>query len=189
MKKMTRPAILLLIVLLSFACRKIKNLANINVDIPYSTQLTIPQVGDNTGGIPVPGRGAALNFPPVAVETNSKQYLAQYHTNEDNIRKVDLKKLSIQIITPPSQDFDFLDTVQLYIAAGNMPEVLVAYQYNIPDNATMLDFITITDINLKDYFLADTIRLRMRGYITAIPATGTQLKISSIFHMLANPLY
>ena len=169
-------------------CNKVKNLADINVDLPYSTQVNVPAVDGQLPGTPIPG-GAILDFPTVGVETKSKQYLAEYHTDGNNIRKLDLKSLSIQMLMPPNQNFNFLDTIQVYIGAGALPEVLVAYKYNIPQNTNTVEFITVTDVNLKDYFLADTIRLHMRARINAAPASATQLNIASVFHMLANPLY
>ena len=111
----------------------------------------------------------------------------ELHGRPDKV-KVDLKKLSVQILTPPTQNFDFLDTIQLYLSAAGQPEMLVAYQYVIPKGATTLDFFTVTDVNLKNYFLADTMYFRMRARINTVPEGGTKLNIASVFHMLANPL-
>jgi len=94
----------------------------------------------------------------------------------------------MQILSPATQNFDFLDTVQLYMSAPMLPEVLMAYQYNIPKGSTTLNLTTITEVDMKSYFLADTMYLRMRTYINAVPASGTQLNIATTFHMIANPL-
>lgn len=168
------------------ACQKIKNLANINVDIPYSTQVSVPKV-DGTVGVPIPG-GSVIDFPTVGIEPNSKAILAQYHTSQSKIVSVDLKSLSMQVITPPDLNFDFLDTVQIYISANSLPEMMVAYKYGIPKGSNTLDFITVTSVNLKGYFLADTLYLRMRAHINTVPASGAQLSIASKFHLVANPL-
>ncbi|MFI5196766.1 MAG: hypothetical protein ACHQD8_06730 [Chitinophagales bacterium] len=172
---------------LSMGCNKVKNIANINVDIPYSAQVTVPQINGDTVGVPIPG--TALSFPAVGVATNSKLYLAQYYTDSSKIISFGLKSLSIQVSMPANQNFDFLDTIQLYISTVSQPEVLVAYQYNIPKGTNSLDFVTVNNVNLKNYFLADTMYFRARAYINAVPASGTQLNIASVFHMVANPLY
>ena len=171
---------------LAFGCNKIKSIANINVDIPYNTQVSVPQIPGDTYGVPIPG--TVVVFPTVSAPTNSQQYLNQYHTSSSNIVQIDLKSLFMQILSPATQNFDFLDTVQLYMSAPMLPEVLMAYQYNIPKGSTTLNLTTITEVDMKSYFLADTMYLRMRTYINAVPASGTQLNIATTFHMIANPL-
>jgi len=64
----------------------------------------------------------------------------------------------------------------------------VAWEYNIPKGQTQLNLTTNTSVNLKNYFIQDTIYFRLQAHINAIPATGTQLNIASVFHLLANPL-
>jgi hypothetical protein len=78
--------------------------------------------------------------------------------------------------------------VQLYISAPLLPQVLVAYDYGIPKGQTTLNFVTVGDLDLKNYFLADTMYLSMRTHINAVPESGTQLNIATTFHMTANPL-
>lgn len=173
---------------LSFSCTKIKQLANINLNIPYSAQVTVPTVQGYTTGQKLPPGGLALPFPATGIPTNSQQTLAQYNVSSSKIVSVYLQSLSIQIIAPNNQNFDFLDTIQLYISVPLQPEVLVAYEYNIPKGQNTLTLTPVADVNLKNYFLADTMYFRLYAHINAIPASGTQLNISSNFHLLANPL-
>jgi hypothetical protein len=186
MKKMMFPAIMVLMAFFT-GCTKIVNLANINIDIPYTTQATVPLIPGDTVGTPLPA-GMVLNFPTKDVQSNSKQVLTQYNTSTSKIVSVDLKSLSIAILSPPSQNFDFLDTVQLYISAASLPERLIAYRYNVPKGLTTLVLNTADSVSLKGYFLADTMHFRVRTFITAVPASGTTLSASIVFHMIANPL-
>ncbi len=179
------PAIIALIVLL-FGCKKIKNLANINIDIPYNTVIDIPAFKVDT---PAMKLSATLNLPRVAVATNSKETMEQYHTNPSNVRQVDLKELGLQILEPSTGNFDFVDTVQIYMAATTQPEILVAYQYMVRPGANNLDMIPVPNLNLKEYFLADTIYLRMKAVINNAPDAATKVNVKSVFHLLANPLY
>ena len=173
---------------LFISCNKVKQLANINVDIPYTVQVTVPQVDGDPAGLPLPPGGINLPFPAVAMQTNSQQYLAQYHTSASKIVDVALKSMSLDILSPPGQNFDFLDNVQIYISTRTLPEVLVASANNIPNGQTTIDLATVSSVNLKDYFVQDTIIFRMSAHVNAIPASGTELQISSTFHLLANPL-
>ena len=172
----------------NIGCKKVKDLADISVDLPYTQQVTIPPVDGYTFGFPLPAGGAGLPFPRIAVPTNSKAYLEQYHTTSAKVIKVGLKSMVIELTSPPSQNFDFLDTVQLYISAPSQAEVLVAYKYGIPKGQTSL-ILTASDVSLKDYFLQDTMYLRANMHVNAVPAPGAQMNIKSVFNLVANPLY
>ncbi len=170
------------------SCNKVTQLANINVDIPYNQQVSVPQIPGAIYGIPLPPGGATLNFPAVPVATNSQDYIAQNKTSIEKVVNVYLKSLAIQILSPANQNFDFLDNIQVYISSKSQPERIIADQYNIPKGQTTLNLATSTDVNLKNYFIEDTIYFRLNAHINAVPISGTQLNIASVFHMLANPL-
>ena len=189
MKKIAGLVLVVMVFILP-SCIKINPIANldINVNIPYSQQVTVPQVAGDTFGASLPAGSIAISFPSVGFATNSQQYISQYNTSADKIQEVDLDSFAMQILSPSNQNFDFLDSVQLYISAPSQPEVLVAYNYNIAKGKTTLNLNTITTVNLKNYFIQDTMYLRINTHVNAIPATGTQLNTTTIFHMLANLL-
>jgi hypothetical protein len=182
------PIIALICLLGASGCQKVKHLADISVDIPYSTQVAVPQVSADTAGAPLPGGGVTLDLPPVSVATNSQQYLADYHTAASKILQVNLKAMTIQIAAPAGQNFDYMDSVQIYLGAPGQPEALVAWQYGISKGISTLVLATDANVNLKDYFVQETITFRMKTHINAVPASGEQLNIGAIFHLLANPL-
>ncbi len=169
------------------ACTKLKQLANIDVNIPYSQQISVPTIPGGVSGTPIPG-GLTVPFPAVGFATNSKQYIAQYHTSANKIISVGLNSLALQILSPSGQNFDFLDNVDVYISSQTQPEMLLASDIDIPKGQTTLNLVTATDVNLKNYFIDDTIYFRMTAHINAVPFSGTQLEMSSIFNLLANPL-
>lgn len=179
---------LVMVVAIAAGCSKIKQLANINVDIPYTAKVNVPEFAGDTAGIRLPPGGAALPFPAIPIVTNSQQYVAQYKTSTDKIVSFDLTKMQVQIAAPGGQNFDFLDSVAIYISANTQPSVLVAYQYTISKGQTTLALNVVPNVNLKNYFIQDTMYFTINTHINAIPASGTQLDISSSFHLLANPL-
>jgi hypothetical protein len=172
----------------AFGCNKIKNLANISVNIPYSTQVSMPSVNGYSSGIALPYPGLSVDFPSTAIPTDAQHYFDEYHTSSSNIVYVNLNSLNMQILMPAGQYFDFLDSAQLYLSTKTLPEVLVAYDYNIAKGQTTINFTTAGDLNLKGYFVADTMYFRLHAHINATPAAGTQFKIATDFHMTANPL-
>ncbi len=170
------------------ACQKVKNLANIGFDIPYSQSETLPNVPGYTYGMQLPAGGVELPFPPATVATNAQHYFDQYHASSKNIVSAALTSMSMQITAPAGQYFDFLDTIELYVSTESQPEVLVAYAYNIPKGQTTLDLTTMPGLNLKNYFVQDSIIVRLNAHINAVPAPGTTVQLSGKFHIVANPL-
>lgn len=169
-------------------CNKIKQLVNINVDIPYNYEVAVPPVSGYSQAVPLPPGGATLSFPAVPVATNSQQYIQEYGTDSNLVLDVYLKSLAIQIQSPANQYFDFLDNIDVYISTKTLPEMLIASQSNVPKGSGTLTLIPDTAVNLKNYFLQDTIYFRLNTHINAVPPPGEDLNIMSVFHMLANPL-
>lgn len=186
MKKLILLSVLAAFSILT-ACSKLKKLADINVDLTFSQQMQVPIVPGYTEGMPLP-MGITIPFPAIPVATNSKEFISSHNTAANMIVDVNLKSLTFQITTPATQNFDFMDTVQLYISSKTQPEVLVAYKYGIQKSTQTIEFYTITAVNLKNYFVEDTMYFRISAHVNAIPSSGTNLNLSSVLHVLANPL-
>ena len=104
-------------------CSKIKQLANINADIPYSSQLNLPALAADTLSTGLPAGGLSIPLPSISFATNSQTYLNQYHTAANMILDVYLKSLTMKLAAPANQNFDFLDSVQVYLSANSQSEV------------------------------------------------------------------
>src|ERR1700740_1226247 len=129
-----KKIIFLLIVISSFAsCKKATTPApTTSFNIQY-TQTQALQLSSNTDyNVPVTDAGVPLSFAPVKVATNSKAYFDKYHTSTSGVVSTYLAGMTLQIPTAGTHNFDFADGVELYISGGSQPEVLVAYDYNIP---------------------------------------------------------
>jgi hypothetical protein len=184
---MKRIAVWMCLLLLPVAgCRKIRDLANINVNIPYSTEVTVPPIYEE--GVPIPFGGVNANIGPIGIKTNSKEYLAQYNTNAEKIRAVRLAQFSLKILSPASETIDFLDTVRIYMSAAGQPEFLAAYQFGRANGKDSIA-LTCSQQELKNYFLADEVFIKLNGRFNRVPAPGTRLGIYTVFNMVANPLY
>lgn len=184
-----KKILFLIVAIVSFAaCQKIKDLANIPFDIPYSQNITIPAIPGYTYGMPLPGGGVDLPFPPIAVAINAQQYFDQYHASPRNLVSADLGNANLEITAPGYQYFDFLDTIQLFISTESQPEILVAYDYNIPKGKKIISLFIVPGLNLKNYVTGDSLTIRLDTHINAIPAPGTQVHVSGNFHIVANPL-
>lgn len=182
---MKKIGVLALIVLVGFGCKKLKKLANINLNFPYSNIVDVPGI---PGGLPVaPPGGITADLPRYAVATNSQLYIKESGTSTDKIIHVKLKELKGEILQPSTQSFDYVDTLRIYLSAEGLPEQLVAYKYGIEKEQKVLN-LQLTDLNLKNYFIKDTMYFRVSGHFIDVPDAATKMKVSSVFNMLANPL-
>ncbi len=186
MKKIVFCAIAM--VVLFTACQKIKNLANINFNIPFSQTVTLPDMPGFPYGATLPQGGLNLPIPPVSVATNAQQIFDQYHASSKNLVSANLNNADLQITAPAGQYFDFVDTIQVFISTEGLPEILVAYLYNIPKGQTKINLVVVPGLNLKSYAVQDSVILRLNAHVNAIPVQGTQVLTEGAFHVVANPL-
>ena len=164
-------------------CDKLKNLATISTNVNYSAEVDMPLGVDSS--ITVTG-DTTVNIPFVYA-TNADDVLSNNNTSSDKLISAELSKLSMKITQPATQNFDFLDTVRVYLSADGLPEVLAAKQYPIGKGLQKVDMDT-TGVALKPYFLQDSVRIRLNAHANALPMSGTKLSLNSTFRITANPL-
>lgn len=175
----------LLLLVLCLGCKKLKKLANIKLNFPYSNTIDVPGI---PGGLLVaPPGGITADLPAFPVATNSQKYVTESGTNAEKIIHVKLTELKGEILAPSTQDFNYVDTLRVYLSAKGLPEQLAAYKYGIEKGQRTLN-LQLSDINLKNYFLKDTMYFRVSGHFINVPDSATKMKVSSVFNMLANPL-
>lgn len=171
----------LLLILLS-SCSKLQNLANINVDLPYEERIIAPEF-DST--LKIPAGGICVSLPPQPVPTNSKEAMALYNTGQENILHVKLVRFE-QLVPAGTGNFDFADSLRIYISATDLPELLIANKSGIGKNLETLA-LDCNDQNLKPYFLQDTVYMRVEGRFNAIPK-AKEFRLQYKFNLLANPI-
>lgn len=168
------------------ACEKAKELATFDKDVPYSYALEFP---NNTGipaSTPIPG-GFPLSY-NFAYETKAQQYIKDFHTSRDNVIHVKLKNLTMQLIQPTGANFNFTDSIKLYVTGTGLPDLLVAYRIPMPINETNVE-MNVVDANIKEYFLQDSLHVRLNATINATPPAGARVNLNTNCTLRANPLY
>ena len=185
---MKKIAVVLAVVMGLFGgCKPISNLTAITVDLDYTQQVQMPAVSGYAYGTPLPAE-FTVGLDAIPVPTNSAADLSQYHTSANNLTSVMLKSMNLQITAPTGQNFDFLDSIQIYLSGTGLTQQLMAYDYNIPKGQTTITLTPVAGFNIKPYFLLDTMYVGTTLHINAIPQTGTAANINSVFTMVANPL-
>gem|GEM_PF-807972 len=174
-----------LAILLAIGCNKIKSLTNISVDVPFNESLTLSALPDTN--ITIPSHGYPLSLPKISVTTNSQQYISQNNTSSDKVNSVTLKSITMQVTNPTNGNFNFLDTIKIFISADSLPEQLLAYDYNVTRNQNQIK-LTSANLDIKTYFLKPTMSLRVYTNLDSVLKKSEQVNINTDFTLAANPL-
>ena len=149
MKKTVMFAPLLLALL--FGCKKVENqvaqILKFTVNVSQDSRVPPPSIFYT--GLPA----------PVTVVTNSSAAFSSNNTNSSKVKDVYLDQLKLTLLKPASLDFDFLDTLRVYInTPGASNRILLAQTANPPSGATTLT-LTPTTARLDEYLKSDKYQL------------------------------
>ena len=139
----------MLVLLAVFGCKKnlIDQLLTFTVNVTQNSRIPPPSIFYT--GLPR----------PVTIITNSEASFRNNKTNRDKVKDVLLDQMQLTLVSPSTLNFDFLDTLRVYI---NTPRVnnriLLAHLYNPVKGAKTLTLIPTTE-RLDDYLKADTYEL------------------------------
>lgn len=178
---------------LSSGCSKdtLTSLANVSFFYTYREDLQLPP--EATSGTatsqPLPGGLTSLPLPAFTYtfSTGIDEIAADNNTSREKLVSVKVDSLYMQAVAPSSQNFDFIDRVQLYVSATGVPEVLVGEKIPVPKGQSTL-YLDAKDVELKPYFLQDSITLRVQATVNALPALGTTVRFGNGYKITANPL-
>lgn len=168
--------IVILILCTTSGCNAIDELTKFNMD--YSTQVVI----ESTANINLP-----FDVISPDVETNSESEFAINDTRKDLIEQIILRELNLTITAPEEEDFSFLESINIYISAEDLPEMQIASIDEVPDNIGSLELITVgTDI--KEYIKKDSFSLRLNTVTDEIITSDYYIDVDAVFFVDAKIL-
>lgn len=189
MKRNVIVSLAIACVVIVISCNKLKDLTNINIDLPYSQTIAIPSasVYDTSLTHYFPTSGVHYSSSLLPVASGQQSIISQYKTSANLITTFYMRSLTL-IDSPATANFTYLDTAQVYICKSTTDSTLIAYKYGV----TNLDSLVMnvdTAVNLKSYFLQDTFYFRFSGHFVSLPPNSLQqIKINTMMHLTANPL-
>ncbi len=133
---------------------------------------------------------------PMTVDTFATkvdEFIGPYGFNKNQMTKVVVKKLRMNIENVPTQTFNFvkdtLMSVQIYVDSfGGTSPKRVAYLQNVPRNVNVLEF-NVDGNDIKDYFRADYMKI-MLGFRTQENEAldgNTKFRVNYTFEVTADP--
>lgn len=166
MKTFVYPMVVLLC--LGFTgCKKL-----VSFDMEYDNSVVIPA-------------NSIINLPIDIISpettTNSEEEFGNNGTGSNLISRVALTNLDLKILNPESQNFNFLKSVELYLRAPDLPEVLVAYNYDVPATGLKEIALSCPDQDLKEYLKKPSYSLRVKAVTDEALAQDTEVNAHSRF--------
>lgn len=159
------------------ACDKIDELTKF--DMEYSQRATIP----SSTGINLP-----FDVFTPEMETNSESTFAVNDTRKDLIEEIKLTDLELVIISPEEADFSFLNSIEVYISADGLEEILIANLDEVPEDAGNVITLDTSDTDLKEYIKKDEFSLRLNTVTDELMSTDHELEVNSTFFVDAKIL-
>ncbi|MGJ8715060.1 MAG: hypothetical protein ACSHXG_08160 [Maribacter stanieri] len=159
------------------ACDKIDELTKF--DMEYSQRATIP----SSTGINLP-----FDVFTPEMETNSESTFAVNDTRKDLIEEIKLTDLELVMISPEEADFSFLNSIEVYISADGLEEILIANLDEVPEDAGNVITLDTSDTDLKEYIKKDEFSLRLNTITDELMSTDHELEVNSTFFVDAKIL-
>lgn len=175
--KNTIAAVLIFFLILPFSCKQIEDL--LTFEIKDSAQFTIPSFSVVNSPISIP-------VPPV--ESSSTQTFENSNTNASLVKDVILKELNLEIIDPQTKSFNFLQSIEIYIAAEDIDEVLLASKYDIPENVGNTLILDTSGEKLDEFIKKGRYTLRTVVQVKEVPGEDVTVKADMVFKVTADPL-
>lgn len=174
---LTKLVSILTILLLINSCNTLKKLTEFNLD--FTDTIKIP----STLGINLPFN---LWTPPV--KTNSSNIFEINDTKKNLVEEIRIEDLKLSIISPENEDFSFLKSIEIYIAADSLPEILVAWKYNIDDSSDSSINLELSTEDLTTYIIQDEIQLKTTTVTDKLLFTDVDIKVDARFFVNAKIL-
>ncbi|OON68389.1 hypothetical protein [Hymenobacter sp. CRA2] len=146
---------------------------------------------EDTQNIRVPGSGlpigSMLPISPVAVSTRSEERFQNENTRADLVKDVSLNKLTLTVTDPSTANFDFLESITLYISTDNTDRVPLASLSNVPTGAKTIE-LQPSGTKLDKYVKAPSYTLTTEARIRRAVGQDINVRSDARFKVTADPL-
>jgi hypothetical protein len=157
------------LILVVSGCDKLDELTKFDID--YDSQVTI----ESTTIIDLP-----FDVSTPDMETNSESEFEVNDTRKDLIEEILLKEITLTLTFPEMSDFSFLESIEVYINAEDLEEVLIASKTVVDETASVLE-LDLTDTDLQDYIKKDSFTLRMNTVTDEAISQDHEIDVHSVF--------
>lgn len=139
----------------------------------------------------IPGSSVLVNL-PVSVATPEVESSSSYHfssnkTDAKHVKQIKLTRLTLTAISPSGANFDFLNSVSIYISADGLQETLLASLTDIPEGKTSID-LHPSQQEFQEYIKRDKYKIRIETTTDKINSFDTGVRADMSFWVKAKLL-
>ncbi len=131
--------------------------------------------------------GAVTPLSPVPVKTNSSETFKNNKTRAELVKDVTLNKLTLTIVDPADENFDFLRSIEIYLSDDKGAETKIAYLDDVPKGVKAIE-LKSTNAKLDEYIKGETYTIRTRVAVAKLITRDITIKSAMRFKVTAAPL-
>ncbi len=118
---------------------------------------------------------------PSVIEADLKAKVENEGSSIDKIESVELTDLNLRISSPTGKDFQFLNSVALYMNAEGLDEIKVAWKDDVPVTIGDVLSLNTSSSDLTDYLVKEVVTLRLNTVLNQGIAQDYQIGIDVTF--------
>ncbi|MFA9390689.1 MAG: hypothetical protein ACERKD_12825 [Prolixibacteraceae bacterium] len=180
---MNKLVFVILAVMLSTSCKKVIDAVDefTKFNMPYETTVTIPGIANSfiSDGTNIPKTPISLDIPGFA--TNSSEYFANNKTSSELVENITLTDATLTLILPEGKDFSFLSSLEIYLSAEGLDEIMIAWNDSISNDIGNELTLETTENNLKAYIMKDTIAFKIDAVVQKFIGIDYEVKLNTNF--------
>tara|TARA_R110002073_G_scaffold139232_2_gene289275 strand:- start:53982 stop:54515 length:534 start_codon:yes stop_codon:yes gene_type:complete len=125
-------------------------------------------------------------LPPV--ETNSEATFGSNNTRKDLIEEIRLKSLDLTINSPSESDFSYLESIEIFISAEDLPEIKIAFKEEVSAAVGAELSLDVIGDDLKEYLKKDAFSIRLKTTLDESINEEQTIEVKSVFFVDAKIL-
>jgi len=169
--------ILSIISLVFFGCEIIDDLTKFDMEFKQTVKIPPTTLINTPFDILLP-----------SVETNSESTFGSNNTTKDLIEEIRLKSLKLTISSPSDADFSYLESIEVFISAEDLPELKIAFKEEVSEAVGAELSLDIIGDDLKEYLKKDAFKIRLKTTLDKTINEEQTIEVKSVFFVDAKIL-
>ncbi|WP_434035785.1 hypothetical protein [Formosa sp. 4Alg 33] len=165
-----QPYLYLLIAILITSCSTLDELTKF--DVSYNRSVTIPSI-------------TPINFPITIntpdFDTNTESTFSINNTTQSLVDDIKLKEFRLTLTNPSTEDFSFLEILEIYIASEGLEDKKLAWSPSPIENDSNVLYLETTDDDLKEYIFKDSFYLKIKTTTDEVLTEDHEMEINTVF--------
>ena len=167
---------LALLLFISPSCDKISDRLDTFTQFEMDLDQTITIPASSKAQLP-------FNITTPDIETDSESSFAVNNSRKDLVEEVTLTKLQLTLSSPENGDFGFLKSIAVYVGAGDLPEVKIAWKDSISEDAGKILELEVTGVDLQEYIKKEAINLRVNTVTDELLTSDHVIDLHTVFYV------